>query len=377
MNYIMLRMLGLQAEHPVLARAREVLSALGGVLGIQTWGKFWLCVLSLYEWEGMVPLPPEVLLVASNFPMNPTSWWMPLRNIFISMSYLYGHRFKAPETALTESLRKEPYPMHYSEIDWHAQRLNVGPSERFKPRTPLQSATALGLGAHEACKVRFFRKRALTEALFQVEAEVDNTGYLRLTPGGPLCFRDRRFVVWDMSMSVQAICASGSKLQHDDIQVLQRAATMLVDAQIRQDPLAMDHIYRHPSNGGWPFSTRAQGYAVSDTTAEALSATLYLQQLGAVPDMPTDRLEKAVDLLLGFESRGGGFAAYEQVRTGDYLELYDITDSYENCMVESRYPECTGSVVLALHHFTSKYPKYRAGDINQSIERGAQYLLRA
>lgn len=107
-------------------------------------------------------------------------------------------------------------------------------------------------------------------------------------------------------------------------------------------------------------------------------AILQLQKIHSVLKcIPTDRLKQAIDLLLGLESSGGGYAAWEQVRGPPFLELFNITEIFENCMVESRYPECTGSVVMALTEFTTEYPEYRPGDLSQCIERSILYLLRS
>ena len=32
----------------------------GGAIGVPQFGKFWLCVLNLYQWEGVNPVPPEL-----------------------------------------------------------------------------------------------------------------------------------------------------------------------------------------------------------------------------------------------------------------------------------------------------------------------------
>ena len=91
----------------------------------------------------------------------------------------------------------------------------------------------------------------------------------------------------------------------------------------------------------------------------------------------TERLKQAIDLLLGLESSGGGYPAYEQVRGPEFLELFNITDSYEDCMVERRYPECTGSVVIALTEFTAEYPEYQPESLSLCIQRSVLYLLRS
>lgn len=37
----------------------------GGATGIPTWGKVWLSILGVYEWEGVNPMPPEIMSVLS------------------------------------------------------------------------------------------------------------------------------------------------------------------------------------------------------------------------------------------------------------------------------------------------------------------------
>ena len=39
-------------------------------------------------------------------PIHPHRWWIHTRNVYIPMSFLYGHRFKAREDPLILSLRK-------------------------------------------------------------------------------------------------------------------------------------------------------------------------------------------------------------------------------------------------------------------------------
>ena len=63
LNYVVLRLLGMESDHPVAARARARLLELGGAIGVPHWGKFWLATLGIYEWEGINPIPPELWYV--------------------------------------------------------------------------------------------------------------------------------------------------------------------------------------------------------------------------------------------------------------------------------------------------------------------------
>jgi lanosterol synthase len=60
LNYVVLRLLGMDVDHPVATKARKRLHELGGAIGAPHWGKFWLCALGIYEWEGINPVPPEL-----------------------------------------------------------------------------------------------------------------------------------------------------------------------------------------------------------------------------------------------------------------------------------------------------------------------------
>ena len=60
MNYVVLRILGVSAEHPRMVRARGMLHSLGGAVNAPHWAKFWLSVLGVCQWEIVNPIPPEL-----------------------------------------------------------------------------------------------------------------------------------------------------------------------------------------------------------------------------------------------------------------------------------------------------------------------------
>ncbi|KAJ2891280.1 hypothetical protein GGI21_005906, partial [Coemansia aciculifera] len=182
MNYTMLRILGMQADHPAMIRARNTLHKLGSARAIPSWGKFWLSALGVYEWEGMNPLPPEPLLLPTILPFNPGNWWVHTRAVFFSMCYTYARRKTMPLNELTRSLRDELYDQPYDKIDWHAQRDNVSSADRYVPNTLLLRGFNTLLGVYENWKVPYLRRWALDEALFQIENEVKNTHYLCIAP---------------------------------------------------------------------------------------------------------------------------------------------------------------------------------------------------
>lgn len=60
LNYVAMRLLGVDRDDPDIVRARALLHQLGGAIGIPSWGKFWLSVLNVYDWDGVNTLLPEL-----------------------------------------------------------------------------------------------------------------------------------------------------------------------------------------------------------------------------------------------------------------------------------------------------------------------------
>src|SRR5262249_8865760 len=69
--YVALRVLGLPASDPMVSKARAWLKANGGILAIPSWGKFWLAMVGLYEFEGVNSIPPEMFLLPDWVPVQP------------------------------------------------------------------------------------------------------------------------------------------------------------------------------------------------------------------------------------------------------------------------------------------------------------------
>lgn len=63
LNYVVLRMCGMEPDHPVAVKARKRLHELGGALYNPHWGKAWLSAMNLYSWDGLNPVPAELWFV--------------------------------------------------------------------------------------------------------------------------------------------------------------------------------------------------------------------------------------------------------------------------------------------------------------------------
>ncbi|OMH80144.1 Protostadienol synthase A [Zancudomyces culisetae] len=412
MNYVALRILGVQPDHPVMIKARNTLHKLGSAKAIASWGKFWLSVLGVYEWEGMNPVPPEPWLLPSLIPLNPGNWWVHTRAVFLGMCHVYAMKWSMPLNKLTRSLREELYTENYDEIDWKNQKDNVSEADRYVPNSFILKTFNSALSFYEKYHSTYLRKKATQETLLQIHLELENTKYLCLAPvnfavnmvvmyfehgedstwfKGMLARRDdvmwlcreglagcgtNGSQLWDTAFAVQAVVSTGLGEMKENRQSMVKALEFLGVTQIKENPRDFGRCYRQKSKGAWPFSTRDQGYTVSDTTSEALKATIMLQNLDFIePLISKERLQDCVDILLDMQNPCGGFASYEKVRAPHALEMLNAAEVFGDIMTEYTYPECTTSVVLGLSEFKAKYPTYRRQDIDRVISSAVASIL--
>ncbi|THH19446.1 hypothetical protein EW146_g1727 [Bondarzewia mesenterica] len=404
-NYVALRLLGVSAEHPAMVKARATLHRLGGAAASPSWGKFWLSILNVYDWDGNNPIPPELWILPEWLPFHPWRWWIHVRTLYVPMSYLYGIRFKAEEDDLIRSLRQELYTQPYETVDWPAQRNNVSEVDLYSPHSGLFDFLNVILGMYEQCTIPPVRHAGLAAAYNLIVLEDENTGYQTLGPVSKMMNAIARYHVdgpesesyrqheekrkdfmwlngegmmmcgtngsqlWDIGFIAQALVDTGLAGEEENRESLVKALGWLDQCQIQENPKHFKTSHRHRTKGAWPFSTKEQGYTVSDCTGEGLNFT---------PELVSERrLCDAVDTLLTMQNPDGGFASYELIRGPCWLEKLNAAEVFGNIMIEYEYPECTTSVITSLSIFRKQWPDYRSAEIEKTIQGAIRYLHNA
>ncbi len=185
--------------------------------------------------------------------------------------------------------------------------------------------------------------------------------------------------LWDTAFAVQAIAATGETKRMRP--TLARAHRFIADQQVLENTREPERHYRHPSKGGWPFSTRAHGWPISDCTAEGLKAALVLAQLEPRDvALPAERLADAVSLLLSLQNADGGWATYELRRGPAWLELLNPSDVFGDIMVDYSYVECTSACVQALVAYlraTSALSAARVDSVRSAVRKGRDFILQS
>lgn len=419
MNYVCLRLLGMDADHPVMVKARKTLLRLGGAVKNPHWGKAWLSTLNLYKWEGVNPLPPELYLLPEAFPLYPGNLWVHTRAIYLPLGFIMANKLQAPESPIISQLRDEIYLAPYNKIDFSHKRNDVCGVDLYYPHTKMLDMANWVLSKYEKVRPQKVLDYVNNRVYDLLVKDYKNTEWLLIAPvsyafllvatyhrEGPdlenfIKLKDRLYdvtfltlqgmcvmgtngvQVWDALFMVQYWFMAGLAELPQYQTMVRRAYQFLVRSQFTSD--CEPGSSRDSRNGAWPFSTKEQGYTVSDCTAEAVKAIIMVKNSPVFKDVHDDisdqRLYDAIDVLLSLQNRGlfefGSFSTYEKIRTTPLLELINPAEVFNNIMVEYPYVECTDSLVLGLTYFHKYYPNYKLDLIRFAIDDAIAYIKKA
>lgn len=415
-NYVILRLLGLSKDHIVCKRARETLLRLGGAVGAPHWGKIWLSVLNLYKWEGVNPAPPETWMLPYALSIHPGRWWVHTRSIYLPVSYLSLVRYSCKLNPLLRELREEIYVKPFETIDFSKNRNNVCGVDLYYPHSSILDAANNVIVFYERyVRPKWLAKMAKDRVYDLVKKEIINTDGLCIAPvNQAFCalvtlieegvesqafkrfqyrFKDALFhgpqgmtvmgtngvQTWDCAFTIQYFFVAGLAEKPEFQDTIIAAYKFLCRTQF--DTECVPGSFRDKRVGGWGFSTKTQGYPVSDCTAEAVKAIIMVRNSPIYADLRDEitdqRLCQAIDLLLNLQNvdsfEHGSFATYEKIKAPLAMEILNPAEVFGNIMVEFPYVECTDSSVLGLTYF-HKFYDHRKEEISHRIKIAINYI---
>ncbi|EDO14825.1 hypothetical protein Kpol_339p12 [Vanderwaltozyma polyspora DSM 70294] len=416
LNYVNLRLLGLSKDHPVCVKARDTLIKLGGAIGAPHWGKTWLSTLNLYKWEGVNPAPPETWLLPYSLSIHPGRWWVHTRGVYLPISYLSLVRYSCELTPLLAELREEIYTKPFDSIDFSRHRNTVCGVDLYYPHSKvLDVANDCIVFYEKYLRPQWVHDKSKETVYDLIKKEIENTDYLCIAPvNQAFCalvtlieegrdsqafkrfefrFKDALFhgpqgmtvmgtngvQVWDCAFAIQYFFVAGLAEKPEFYDTIVRAYEFLCRSQF--DTECVPGSFRDKRVGAWGFSTKTQGYTVSDCTAEAIKAIIMVRNsdvFRAVHDKISDeRLNKGIDVLMSLQNLGsfeyGSFATYEKIKAPLFMEALNPAEVFGNIMVEYPYVECTDSSVLGLTFF-HKHSSYRKEEIANRIKLAIDYI---
>ncbi len=403
--YVAARLLGVERDDPLIEPARRFLQA-EGVLGIPSWGKFWLALVGLYDWRGVNTVLPELWSLPRWTTLHPSRWYCHTRLIYLAMAAIYPLRFRAPVTPAVASIREELFPQGFADVDFSSGRNRLRDADLFaRPSVWLRAGYGFAL-LYERFHSKRRRARCIEEIVRQIKWELQTTSHRSISPVSGLLnilalwLRDpddsdcrqalaqldgwiwededsgtrvagARSALWDTGFSLHALAtvpdldgAGGA---------LRRGADFVRREQVGAGFEGFREAYRTDPEGGWCLAGKWHGWPVSDCTAEAV-----LGLIAADRDATsTTVLGDAVGFMLRCQNRDGGFGSYEARRSAVGLEWLNPAEMFGESMAERSYVECTASCLAALAACREHFPEVTDPEMMRAVSRAEAWLRRS
>ena len=387
--YFAMKLAGVPATDPALARAREWILARGGAVQANVFTKITLALFGQYPWGGVPAMPVEIVLLPrwSYFNIYAVSYWS--RTVIVPLLIVMDRR---PVHALPRERGVEELWAHHLHLEdptyarkhwlsWKNSFIGVDGFlkawEGYGPR-PFRARAVraahdwlvprLGVpgglgGIYPAMANSVLAMRLLgygddhplvAGQLKELEAlGVEEADRFHLQP----CVSP----MWDTALALNALCASGLPARHP---ALVRAADWLLERQILEPG---DWAVKRPGlqPGGWPFQFANDSYPDLDDTA------MIVMGLARIEHPDRERVGRAVDgavrWLAGMQSRDGGWGSFDADQTR--LLLNNIPFADHGALLDPPTEDLTARCVEC-------FARIGMGRDHSAILRGVAYLRR-
>lgn len=379
--YSALKIAGVDANSAQMQRARERILQLGGVQATNSYVRINLSLFGLYPRRYVPTVPPEMLLLPGDILYEMSSW---TRTIIVPLSIVQavGRERKAPPGVTLDELflpgKKLSKARNSSDglaILFHHLDSLLKIWEKRGPRNLRAMAireaehwildrtrNTEGLGAiYPAMMYQIMAFESLGYPpdhpdLIEAIRHFDN---LLVERGDEFFFQPCWSPVWDTAIAVYAMGEAGLV----DPSALTRAADWLLTKEVRRKG---DWSVKRPNlePSGWAFEFANEYYPDIDDTAMVLLAFVHAK--ASDPAAQERTVKRAVNWLLGMQSRDGGWAAFDA--DNNWAILNKIPWADHNAMLDPTCPDITGRVLDALCRYGLKHG-------HPAIDAGVQYLL--
>jgi len=384
--YVALKMAGVDPASEEMTRARAWILEKGGVPNARVFTKIWLALLGEWPWEATPMLPPELVLLPRWFPVNLYTFASWARGTILPLAILRVNKpvYPVPPEARVDEL----FPG------------GKGAADHSLPRKPGVWAAAFRLAdkllrLYERCPWKPLRKRALraSEQWIIDRQEVDGcwggiqppwvyslmalktlghdlsnpviskgiAGFdnYAIRENGEFRLQSCISTVWDTGLALIGLLDAGAPPDHP---ALRKAGEWLLGEQIFTGGDWQVRCSAPP--GGWAFELHNDVYPDTDDTAVVLMA---LDRLDLAPNSKRFALERGWKWLVGMQSRGGGWGAFDRNNTRALVREIPFADFGE--LIDPPSADVTGHILEALAQLGNK-PGFGP------LDRGVRYLLR-
>ena len=387
--YFAMKMAGVPATDPAMARAREWIVAQGGPVQANVFTKITLALFGQYPWGGVPAMPVEIVLLPrwSYFNLYAVSYWS--RTVIVPLLIVMDRR---PIHALPAERGLEELWAHHLHLEdpayarkgwlswknlfigldgfvkawegygprpWRARAIRAA-HDWLVPRLSVPGGLG-GIYPAMANAVLAMRLLGYGDDHPLVAGQLKELEALGIEEPARFHVQPCVSPVWDTTLAMNALLASGLPTGHP---ALVRATDWVLERQILEPG---DWQIQRPrlEPGGWAFQFDNEFYPDLDDTAMVVMG---LAQV-AYPDAGRLRqaIDRAVRWLLGMQSRNGGWGSFDADNTR--LQLNNIPFADHGALLDPPTEDLTARCLECFGRLG--YPRE-----HPAVRRGLAYLER-
>ena len=367
--YFALKMTGMPASHPALARASRRVRDLGGITQVNIFTRILLALFGEMDWKGVPCMPVELMLLPRWFYFNlyEISYWS--RTVLVPLLIIFAHRpvRPAPAHAHLDELYLVPrdeadlsFARDAETFTWRNFFLFVDRCLRIHDRLVRQPFRQRALRTAERWMLERMQGEGGLGGIFPAMANaviaLTCRGYGPDSPevkkglaaieglciDGPETFRVQPCLspIWDTALTVSALVEAGVAADHP---ALVRAGRWLLDRQAR---CAGDWRLRVPGvqPGGWAFQFENEYYPDVDDSSVVLMSLRKIR----LPDEEekTRAIARGLNWVLALQGSDGGWGAYD--KDNNRLIFNKIPFADHGALMDPSTEDLAGRVLEAL-----------------------------
>ncbi len=377
--YFALKLAGVSPDEPYMEKAKEFILSKGGVPKTRIFTKIWLALFGQWDWRGVPVMPPEIMLLPNDSPLNVyelASW---ARATIIPMTILLTKKptCPIPDDARIDELYPQPreltdysLPRPKNLTSWRGFFYIADRLLRVTKKVPWQPAGDIGLKKAEEWIVSHqeadgslggiqppwvYSLMALHCIGYGSDHPVIAKGMqgfegFAIEEGDTWRLQACISPLWDTCLAMIGLIDSSMPLDHP---ALTKAARYLIKEQIL---VGGDWQVKNPNTppGGWAFEFHNVNYPDIDDTAEILIA------LDSVKLPEEDKKQEAINRgltwLLSMQSKNGGWGSFDKDNAKTFLAKIPFADFGE--MLDPPSVDVTAHVLELLGRlgYRSQFP---------------------
>lgn len=373
--YMALRLLGVSAKDPALQRAKAFILAHGGISKTRIFTKLHLALIGCYNWRGIPSLPPWLMLLPHEFPVNiyeMSSW---ARGSTVPLLIVCDRKpvyLTEPAITLDELYVEGIYNAQYDlprQGDWSDAFLLVDQAFKFSETFNLVPYRTEGIQAAEkwilerqeetgdwggiipAMLNSLLALRALGYSVHDPIVVSGLQAVDRFAVETEDCYWVQPCVspVWDTALVMRSLVDSGLPADHP---ALVQGGQWLLDQQILRTYGDWAVKNRQGQPGGWAFEFDNRFYPDVDDTAVVVMALQAVQ----LPQEATKQaaIDRAVAWVASMQCKPGGWGAFDINNDQDWLNAIPYGDL--KAMIDPNTADVTARVLEMAGRLRSQNP---------------------